>query len=168
MTRKWSNLNLPDVLHFVTGNFENRLRVFLQDQCCFEFLDTLKTLNATSPSKLIGYVLMPDHFHLICNPFDGRIREFCRDLKSLAAKRIVGSSGIGFREAAEGHRVWQESFKAMPLWSDWMISQKINYVHANPVKAGLVRSAKDYYWSSFRSFHGLGDDPLRVDHDWWW
>ena len=33
-----------------------------------------------------------------------------------------------------------------------MIWQKINYIHANPLKARLVRSAKDYYWSSFRSW----------------
>ena len=48
---------------------------------------------------------------------------------------------------------------------DW---QKINYIHNNPVKAGLVRSAKDYWWSSFRSFYCQGDAPLAVDHDWRW
>ena len=56
----------------------------------------------------------------------------------------------------------------MSLWSGWMIWQKVNYIHANPVKAGLVKSAKDYRWSSFSSFHSQGDQPLAVDHDWWW
>lgn len=168
MARKWSKLNLPGVLHFVTGNFPSRQRVFLENQCCITFLDVLKSLDQTWPSKLIAYVLMPDHFHLICNPQDGRIREFCRDLKSMAAKRIVDSSQLRFRETSQGHHVWQESFKAVPLLSGWMISQKINYVHANPVKARLVRSAKDYHWSSFRRFYRLSDEPLAVDHDWWW
>ncbi len=49
-----------------------------------------------------------------------------------------------------------------------MIKQKIAYVHANPVKGRLVKAARDYYWSSFRAFHGLGDEPLGVDRDWWW
>jgi len=31
-----------------------------------------------------------------------------------------------------------------------------------------VNTARDYYWSSFRSFYGEGDDPLAVDNDWWW
>jgi putative transposase len=168
MARKWSNLNLAGVLHFVTGSFLSRQRVFLEAQCCVYFLDVLTGLNQTWPSKLIAYVLMPDHFHLICNPQDGRIREFCRDLKSAAAKIIVQSSRFTFRQSDQGHQVWQESFKAMPLWSDWMIAQKINYVHANPVKAGLVRSAKDYHWSSMGSFYGLSDEPLPVDLDWWW
>ena len=49
-----------------------------------------------------------------------------------------------------------------------MIWQKINYVHNNPVKAKLVKSAKDWYWSGVRSFYEMGDDPLAVDHEWWW
>ena len=44
-----------------------------------------------------------------------------------------------------------------------MIWQKINYIHQNPVKAGLVRSAKDFYWSSFRSFYSPGNKALAVD-----
>lgn len=168
MARKWSNLNLPGALHFITGSFMSRLPVFTEPHCCREFLAVLKSLNAKWPCKLIAYVLMPDHFHLVCNPRDGRIREFCRDMKSKSAKRIVQTSNRKFPQDAQGHQVWQESFKAIPLWSGWMISQKISYVHANPVKARLVRSAGDYYWSSFRSFYRRGDEPLAVDHDWWW
>jgi len=49
-----------------------------------------------------------------------------------------------------------------------MIWQKINYIHANPVRAGLVSSAKDYKWSSFRAFHYGSGEPLAIDQDWWW
>jgi len=120
-------------------------------------------------ARIISYVLMPDHFHLILNPRDGRIIEFCRDLKSKAAKAIIEATRrFQFPETEEKHQVWQESFKAVPLWSGWMINQKVNYIHANPVKANLVKSARDYYWSSFRSFYSQGDEPLTVDHDWWW
>ena len=169
MTRKWSNLNLPGALHFVTGNCINRLPVFTEPECCRAFLHELETLNQEWPAKLVAYVLMPDHFHLISNPRDGRIIEFCRDLKSKAAKAIIQTTRrFIFPENQEGHQVWQESFKAVPLWSGWMIRQKINYTHANPVKAKLVKTARDYYWSSFRSFYGQGDEPLAVDHDWWW
>lgn len=169
MARKWSNLNLPGALHFVTGNFINRLPAFTEPECCKAFLDELQTLNQKWPSKLMAYVLMPDHFHFISSPRDGRIIEFCRDLKSKAAKAIVRTiRRFRFAETDEGRQVWQESFKAQALWSGWMISQKINYIHANPVKAKLVKSARDYYWSSFRSFYSQGDEPMTVDRDWWW
>ncbi len=169
MARKWSNLNLPGALHYVTGNFLNRIPVFTKPQFCTAFLDELQKLNRKWPSKLITYVLMPDHFHLIANPRDGRIKEFTGHLKAVSAKAIVRVNDcFDFAEADKGHLIWQESFKDMALWSAWMIRQKINYIHANPVKAGLVKSAKDYYWSGFRSFYSLGDEPLAVDRDWWW
>jgi REP element-mobilizing transposase RayT len=116
MTRKWSNINLPGALHFVTGNFLDRTRVFTEPACCRSFLEELRSINQKWPSKLIAYVLMPDHFHLISNPRDGQIREFVSELKSFSAKRIVRESKrFHFRVDEDGHRVWQESFKAMPL-----------------------------------------------------
>ena len=169
MARKWSNLNLPGALHYVTGNCINRLPVFAEPECCKAFFAELDRLNQEWPSKLIAYVLMPDHFHLISNPKDGRIKEFLGDLKSRAAMRILKvARSFRFPETDEGRHVWQESFKAIPLWSGWMIKQKINYIHANPVKARLVKSARDFPWSSFRSYYSIEDWPLKVDREWSW
>jgi REP element-mobilizing transposase RayT len=127
MARKWSNLNLPGALHFVTGNCINR-PVFTEDVCCKAFIGGLKTLNEAWPAKSIVYVLMPDHFHFISNPEDRRTREFCRDLKSKAAKQIVKvTRRYQFPVTKDGHQVWQQSFKSLPLWSARMIGQKINY-----------------------------------------
>jgi len=63
--------------------------VFTETECCKVFLEQLTTLNQEWPAKLICCVLMPDHFHFISNPRDGKIIEFCRDLKSKAAKAII-------------------------------------------------------------------------------
>jgi REP element-mobilizing transposase RayT len=174
MARKWSNLNLPGALHFVTGNLIDRVPAFTHEATCLGFFEVFRDLLEKWPAKVIAYVLMPDHIHLIVNPRDGNIKGFSGALKSLSAKKIVQvSSDKRFvLETPDGdgsiHRVWQESFKAIPLWSGWMIWQKINYIHANPVMAGLVSSAKDYRWSSFRAFHFNSEEPLAVDHNWWW
>ena len=174
MAKKWSNQNLPGALQYVTGNVVNRIPIFKQENCCEGFLQVLAELLKTWPSKLVCYVVMPDHFHLIVNPRDGEIQGFAGALKSLTAKKIVEiGGGQMFRlkvpdKDGSIHQVWQESFKAVPLWSLWMINQKINYIHANPVKALLVKSAKDYKWSSFRAFYNDSTEPLPVDHDWWW
>jgi len=89
MTRKWSNLNLPGALHFVTANVIDRLPVFTNPACCRAFLDVLAESNRDWPSKLIAFVLMPDHLHFISNPRDGRIKEFTGALKSVSARRII-------------------------------------------------------------------------------
>jgi REP element-mobilizing transposase RayT len=174
MVKKWSNLNLPGALHFITGNVINRVRAFSNDNACRAFIDVCADLLQRWPAKLIAYVLMPDHVHLIVNPKDGDIKGFCGALKSLSAKSIVNTTGDRrfLREVPDQdgslHQVWQESFKAMALWSGWMIWQKINYIHANPVRAKLASRAKDYKWSSFRAFYEDSGEPLPVDHDWWW
>ena len=171
MARKWSNQNLSGALHFVTGNSLNRLPIFRHARCCQSFVDTCAHLINEWPCKLIAYVLMPDHFHSVVNPQDGRIREFTGKLKSLSAKSIIETSPrYDFRSVSDpaARQVWQESFKAVPLWSSWMIWQKINYIHANPVKAKLVASAKDYRWSSFRAFYQGSSEPLPVASEWWW
>ena len=174
MGKKWSNENLPGALHFLTGKVINRIPVFKDEACCKGFLEVLRDLLNSWPSKIIAYVVMPDHFHLILNPRDGNIQGFAAALKSLGAKKIIEVTGgkqfLLEKPDKDGsiHQVWQESFKDVSLWSGWMISQKINYIHANPVKAKLVSSAKDYIWSSFRAFYFDSNEPLPVDHDWWW
>ena len=171
MARKWSNQNLPGALHFLTGNFLNRIPVFKYEVCCQSFVDTCAPLLKDWPCKLIAYVLMPDHFHMIVNPRDGRIREFTGKLKSLSAKAVIDAAHwIHFGSTPDGStlQVWQESFKAVPLWSTWMVWQKINYIHSNPVNARLVASAGDYYWSSFGAFYLGTSGPLPVDAEWCW
>ena len=174
MARKWSNLNLPGALHFITGNLIERTPAFKSEATCLAFLSVCRKLVLEWPAKLIAYVLMPDHVHLIVNPRDGNIKGFAAALKSLSAKAIVSVNPDPrfIREFPDKdgsiHQVWQESFKGMPLWSSWMIWQKVNYIHANPLKVGLVSSAKDYQWSSFRAFYQDADEPLPVDHEWWW
>ena len=170
MARKWSNKNLPGALHFVTGNVNNRRRIFTNEIACSSILQELQSLKNKMECKIIAFVLMLDHFHLVINPRDGNIREWTGALKSLTAKSLTKiCPDHWFLKPTGEHQVWQESFKAFPLWSNWMIWQKINYIHNNPLKAGLVRSTADYRWSSFHSFYNRESELLlQVDKDWWW
>ena len=55
MARKWSNLNLNGALHYVTGNFLNRIPVFSEASSCKAFLEQLEAMLRDWPSKLIAY-----------------------------------------------------------------------------------------------------------------
>lgn len=169
MAQKWSNMNLPGALHYVTGNVNHRIPIFKRTDCCEAFLEVFADLLRDWPCKVIAYVLMPDHLHFIVNPRDGNIIGFTQALKSLAAKSILEVANESrFKGKNKVRQVWQESFKALPLWSAWMIWQKINYIHSNPLKARLVDSARDYRWSSFRAFYESSEEPLPVNQEWWW
>ena len=87
MARKWSNANLPGALHFLTGNLVHRTPAFMQEASCLAFLEVCGSLVNDWPSKLIAYVLMPDHVHLIVNgggmmiqkSFRGQLRSWLED-----------------------------------------------------------------------------------------
>ena len=170
MAKKYTNRNLPGVLHYVTGNVDNRRPIFRQDSNCIAFLEELQAVRKKYESLLICFVVMLDHFHLIVNPRDGDIQGWLGELKSFSAKRLVDINRPGlFMKTEVENQVWQESFRTLRLWSGWMIWQKINYIHNNPIRARLVESAADYRWSSFRSFyHRECDELLAVDDEWFY
>ena len=170
MSKKWSNHNLAGALHFVTGNVDKRLPIFRNESACRAFLEECQNLKIKRECKLIAFVIMPDHIHLIVNPRDGNIQEWLGALKSLSAKHLVKIAPDKlFAKTENENQVWQDSFKALPLWSNWMIWQKINYIHNNPLKVKLSDSAKDYQWTSFRAFYfEENDELLQIDKDWWW
>ena len=85
-------------------------------------------------------------------------------LKASEDSRVLGA----LKKASPGrkqhvYQTWQDGFHAVPLWSAWMIRKKIDYMHANPLRKGLVKSARDYPWSSFKTFHGLGRGMIPLD-----
>jgi len=169
MAKKWTNEKMAGALFSVTGNVLDRKTIFRHDRYAVAFLEELQGLRKSRLCKLTAFVIMLDHIHLILNPKGGDIQEATGTLKSLSAKRIIGLSAPHTFSTGSENQVWQESFKSLPLWSGWMINQRINYIHANPVKGGLCSTAEEYRWSSFRSFYRDESDPLlQVDKNWWW
>jgi REP element-mobilizing transposase RayT len=101
----------------VTGNCHNRATVFEDAQYCLLFLQSVQELRESWPFKLIAYVLMPDHCHLIVNPRDGRITDLAGAMKGLSARRMINVSAPGTflleKPAPDGatHQVWQRALK---------------------------------------------------------
>jgi putative transposase len=145
MAKKWSNNNMPGALHFVTGNVRDRNPIFKHENYCLAFLEELQKLRIEREcKKLICFVLMPEHFHFVANPRGGDIQCVARVLKSFSAKRIIELAPERMFLKDDENQVWQESFKALAMWSGWMIKQKIDYIHANPVKARFSAGGADY------------------------
>jgi hypothetical protein len=110
MARKWSNVNLPGALHYVTGNVLNRISTFKQDRCCLGFLRILKDLLQKLPCKLITYVsvicfLSGDDYSCF-SATNGSTRDAVRagrkpakialtTITRIAEKTVIGS--VGFR-----------------------------------------------------------------------
>ena len=65
------------------------------------------------------------------------------------------------------HSLWEHDSNVFQVFSESMFMQKVNYIHQNPVRAGLVEQALDYHWSSARIWQrrSMEDEPLSVDLD---
>jgi hypothetical protein len=63
------------------------------------------------------------------------------------------------------YSLWQQEKNVFSVFSEGIFMQKVNYIHLNPVRAGLVEEAIDYHWSSARIWQkrGAEDEPLMVD-----
>lgn len=161
---------------FVTTRTAGRVPLFRHGGLCREFLAALLEVRQKHRFELFAYVIMPDHVHLLVRPSDGRISDLMRKIKSLSARGIVESLKVAgnntllasLRKPSVGRRrdsyqAWQDGFHAVPLWGEWMIRKKIDYIHANPLRRSLAKSAKDYAWSSFSAYHGIGKAKLPLD-----
>jgi REP-associated tyrosine transposase len=100
-------------------------------------------------------------------------------VKSLTARRVIdylkareffsSLAKLEHAEREQGYKysLWQTEKNVLSIFSEQKFMEKVNYIHQNPVKAGLVERAVDYRWSSARIWHGcpLEDEPLLVDKD---
>ena len=121
---------------------------------------------------------MIDHLHLLTSR-PSTTSDVLRVVKSLTARRVIDylkensfASSLAKlkhqgRDRNYNYSLWQVEKNVLPVFSEGMFMQKVNYIHQNPVRAGLVERARDYRWSSFRMWHGcrLEDEPLLVDND---
>jgi REP element-mobilizing transposase RayT len=172
-----------NLVHYVTAVTYARTPVFTDADCCSLFIEALSETRIKNPFKLIGYVLMPDHFHLLANPAELNITSVVGKLKGRAASRILKflRAKNQFQtlkrlqlsrplSSGQTHAVWLQDFSSIDIWSHKFIRQKLNYIHMNPVRAGLCDHPAKWRWSSYHAYlpHEPGTVPLEIDWRWLW
>jgi putative transposase len=106
---------------------------------------------------ILGYVVMPEHLHLlISEPQRGTPSVVMQALKLGFARRLLGHKRGDrqprlWEDAAPRH-VWQRRFYDFNVWTERKRIEKLRYIHRNPVKRGLVTEPDQWRWSSFRSY----------------
>ena len=175
--------NEPNTFHYVTLVTFNRVPVFRSEQACEIFIDVLREVREKYPYKLIGYVLMLDHVHAIVNNRSGTISDWLRRVRGNSARKILAwlreeRHLMSLKKLAlahpqkrqHTHAVWQKDPSVIDLWSHRFIRQKLNYLHLNPVRAGLCEHPADWKWSSYRAYlsHKVGEVPIEVDWQAYW
>ncbi len=161
---------------FLTMVTRDRLTVFRLDEIKVVVCAALGEARKSGGFLLFAYVIMSDHLHVIT---DGRKKpsDVLRFIKGIASHRVIGHlKERGYHSSLEKLRhekkprqyeysMWQHHSNVVRLVSERMLMQRVNYIHQNPVRAGLVDRPEDYRWSSARCWavRPLVDEPLEMD-----
>lgn len=161
---------------YLTCSCRHRLPLFANDRIKSAFVDHLVHVQADMEFRLYAWVIMPEHFHLLLKPGTTTqpISQILRRLKAPFARVVIArwrSLNAPILNRIEGEdgtiRFWQPGGGYdRNEYSDSEMLEKINYIHANPVRRGLATEASEYRWSSVlhyvhrSAYQGPGITPL--------
>lgn len=142
-------------VHFVTFSVTRRRRLLDLDQPKRIVLGTLNHQLQSFAARCVGFVVMPDHVHaLIWLPEPDELATFMHGWKRMSSFTIrqwySESAPNYFEDFGHGDRFWQPKYYPFQIETEAKLTEKLDYMHANPIRAGLVERAVDWPWSSAR------------------
>ncbi|HEY0547727.1 MAG TPA: transposase [Pyrinomonadaceae bacterium] len=163
---------------YLTVVAKDRLPVFKNEAIKLVTCKAIDEARQSGVFLLFAYVIMPDHAHLLTNQ-PTVASDVLRYVKGTVGHRVIeylkeknysaSLEKLRHEEWKRKHRysLWQQESNALSIFSEAMFMQKVNYIHQNPVRAGLVESATEYRWSSVRFWQKCAavDEPLSVNID---
>ncbi len=161
-------------LHFITCSCYRRLPLLNSIRARNVFVQILGEVRARYRFALVGYVVMPNHIHLlISEPAKGTPSTVMQVLKQRVSKRLrparrKRASSAQLRLPLDGvdealPQFWQERFYDFNVWSLRKKLEKLQYMHLNPIKRKLASHPREWPWSSFLFYSGRKAGLVRID-----
>ncbi|OGZ09740.1 MAG: hypothetical protein A3D65_05440 [Candidatus Lloydbacteria bacterium RIFCSPHIGHO2_02_FULL_50_13] len=146
-----ARVDVGEEVYHVINRANGRMQIFdtADDYSLFERL--LREAKELTDMRILAYVLMPNHWHLVLYPKkDGDLGVFMHRLTNAHTRHVhTRTKTIG-----SGH-LYQGRYKSFIVDSDNYLLALIKYVERNPVRAKLVRRCEDWQWgSAFRRING--------------
>lgn len=180
MSRKYK-IRDEDKLYFVTFTVIRWLDVFIRNQYKDIFLDSLKYCQKNKGLELCAYCIMTSHVHMIIGRnHEASLAGIIRDIKKYTSVKIIEAIKDNQYESRrdlfmwlferEGRRnsnniqyqFWQQNNHPIELSTNTKIDATLDYIHNNPVKAGIVLSPEHYLYSSAINYAGLPETLIDV------
>jgi len=140
-------------LHFLTASCYRRQPLLGTAGQRDLFLDVLERVRRRYRLVVLGYVVMPEHFHLLLT--EPQRANLSIAIQALKLGFVRDGCAPGAKPPEIGH-IWQARFYDFNVWTERKRIEKLRYVHRNPVKRGLVESPEQWRWSSF-CFYMFGE-----------
>jgi putative transposase len=153
--------------HFITCSCYRRQQFLSSPDRKDFFLKILEEVRAKHDFTVGGYVVMPEHFHLlISEPARGSLFLTMQVLKQRVSRacrkkqRQRRQMNLWARDLPPAF--WQPRYYDFNVYSQRKYTEKLRYIHRNPVKRGLVASPELWRWSSFRYYYFGEEGPVKV------
>ena len=157
--------------HFLTFTIMGWIDIFTRQRYRDIILDSLNFCREKKALQIGAYVIMSNHIHTIWTAGNSNLSDIVRDFKTHTSKTILESiqnepesrrdwlqymfQFYGNKtNANEVYKVWTSNNHPEEIYSEVFLRSKINYIHDNPVRAGLVLEPSHYKYSSAVNYEG--------------
>ena len=152
-------IEFEGALYHVTSRGDRQEDIYLNNNDRAAFLDILAKVCERFNWGVHAYCLMSNHYHLLIETPEANLSQGMRQLNGVYTQRFNRSN------KRVGH-VFQGRYKAILVQKEPYLLELARYIVLNPVRAEMVRTAKDWPWSSYRATAGLKKNETWLVVDW--
>ena len=174
---KYQRFNIPGNAHHLSFSCYRNRKFLNYDRTRKYIVEAINRARDIHQFELWAYILMPEHVHLLIYPKgdDYSISNILKSIKQSTARKAIkylrdNNSGIlkfmetGLKKPA--YRFWQDGGGYdRNIRNDKEFLNTVDYIHNNPVRRGLVKHPKEWYWSSARDWLTDQPGPIPIDKE---
>jgi putative transposase len=168
--------------HFITFSIVGWVDVFSREKYKEIFVESLRYCQQQKGMVLHAWVIMTNHVHLIISSNNNKLSNIVRDLKKFTSKQILKAIEENNRESRKEWMMnifsfagksnnnnkdlqfWKQDYHPIELNTTEKIKQRLNYLHENPVRSGLVWEPWHYKYSSAIDYYTTEHGLLKIEH----
>ncbi len=145
-----------NAVYFLTTNTENDVAVFGNPKNCKILLVTLEYFKLVLDYHLYGFCIMPNHLHIIIHPIGiYNFSYIMKMIKGSFARKLNKNNG-------KTGKIWQKGFYDEYIRNELHLLRVLEYIHDNPLKAGLVTAPEKYPFSSYNHYFQTTYQPNQI------
>jgi putative transposase len=157
-------------IYFVSFAVINWIDVFVRNDYKNIIIESLQYCQKNKGLEIYAWCIMTSHVHLIIGTVNNPMENILRDLKSFTSTKLRKAIEDNMQESRKewmlwmmkragsknsnntDFQFWQQNNHPIELWDNYMMQQKLDYIHNNPVEAGFVDEPEFYLYSSARDY----------------
>ena len=168
--------------HFVTFSVVGWMDVFSREQYKEIVVQSLQYCIENKGLILHAWVIMTNHVHLIISSDTAKLEHIVRDVKKFTSKQIIKAIAENPKESRKEwmlnifsftgknnnnnkeFQFWRQDYHPVELNTNIILKQRLDYLHENPVRSGLVWEPQHYKYSSAIDYYSNQHGLLPVQH----